>query len=421
MSRSLSVNLPAFQHYDCQNCTYCCRKLLVLITRAERDRILEAGWADRLPGQRLFYRYKRFARRPFMLAHRPDGACVFLGDNKLCRLHAETGIKTKPLPCRLYPFVPTPAIDGVRMDLRCDCLSVAYNKGRSLSVHARDIAQMVAELRMGPQLAAPAWRGWLRLSGREFAAVVEAFVRLVRPGSLDHRSRLRAGCLLLETLYELRPRKVRGERFAELMTLLADGAAMEAAQQTKPDRPLPRRVERLFGQWLFLHALAEDPQLARAGPITKLARSWRRYGQSRVFARGRGLVPRVQDQWPMATFEQLLAVRPAPDEALEPVCRFIQLKLDAHAFAGPAYYDHNVIRGLTALWLFPSIAGWLARLRAAGAGRDAMNAEDVTEGVRAAAATFGLSPVFDRLSERLRLGTLAQAGVPTGLLRRYGA
>jgi lysine-N-methylase len=356
-----------------------------------------------------------------MLTHRPDGACVFLGEDKLCRLHAETGVETKPLPCRLYPFAPTPAIDGVRVDLRCDCPSVAGNKGRSLAVHAEAVARMVAEMRAGPLLAAPAWRGSLRLSGRELPAVVEAFVRLLRRGPLDHRSRLRAGCLLLETQYEVRPRKVRGERFVELMALLSDGAAMEAAQQTKPDRPLPGRVERLFRQWLFLHAVAEDPQLAQAGLITKMTRSWRRYSQSRVFARGRGPVPRVQNDWPAVTFEQLLAVRPAPDEALEPVCRFMQLKLDAHAFAGPAYYDHNAIHGLTALWLFPAIAGWLARLRAAGAGRDAMLAEDVTAGVRTAAATFGLSPVFNRLSERLRLRTFAQAGVPTALLQRYGA
>ena len=50
-----------------------------------------------------------------------------------------------------------------------------------------------------------------------------------------------------------------------------------------------------------------------------------------------------------------------------------------------------------------------------------MNAEDVTEGMRAAAATFGLSPVFNRLSERLRLRTFTQPGVLTGLLQRYGA
>ena len=225
----------------------------------------------------------------------------------------------------------------------------------------------------------------------------------------------------METLYDVHPGKVRGERFEGLMILLSDGAAAAAAEEDRPAQPVRRRVEKMFRQWLFLHVLADDPQLVRAWLPTKIMRSWWRYGQSRAFGRGRGSVPRVQDYWPAVTFEHVLAVRPAPDEALEPVCRFIQLKLDAHAFAGPAYYGHDVIHGLTALWLFPAIAGWLARLRAAGAGRDAMNAEDVTEGARAAASTFGLSPVFDRFSERLRLRTLAQPGVPTELLRRYGA
>ena len=193
MSRSLPVLLPGFQHFDCHSCTDCCRKLLVLVTKAERNRILKAGWAERMPGKALFYRYRFFGRRPYMLAHRSDGACVFLGQDNLCRLHAETGPQIKPLACRLYPFVPTPAVDGVRMDLRCDCPSVAANKGRLLSVHAPDIAQMVAELRATPMLAAPTWRRSLKLSAREFSAVTEAFLRLIRKNPLGLRARLWAG------------------------------------------------------------------------------------------------------------------------------------------------------------------------------------------------------------------------------------
>jgi hypothetical protein len=80
-----------------------------------------------------------------------------------------------------------------------------------------------------------------------------------------------------------------------------------------------------------------------------------------------------------------------------------------------------VIRGLTALWLFPAIAGWFSRLHAAEAGRDAMSADDVLAGVQLAGGTFGASPVFARLSERFRLRALAQPGVPTALVARYGA
>ena len=205
------------------------------------------------------------------------------------------------------------------------------------------------------------------------------------------------------------------------MLLLSDGAAAEAAEEDRPVSPPSRRVERMFGQWLFLHALADDPRMVRVWLPTKIARSWYRYGQSRAFTRGSGPIPEVCPGWPRVTFEQLQAVRPASEEALEPVCRFIQLKLDAHAFAGPAYFGHDVIRGLTALWLFPAIAGWLARLRAAEAAHEAMTADDVLAGVRTAAGTFGASPVFARLSERLRLYGLAAPGVPTAMLVRYGA
>ncbi len=420
MARTLSLLLPGFQRFDCEGCTYCCRSPIVMVTHAERDRILQAGWAERLPGQRLFHRRRWLGRRPFMIAHRPDGACVFLGEDNRCRLHAETGLETKPLPCRLFPFVPVPACDGIRLDVRCDCPSAAANKGRSLSVHAQDIANMLAEMHARPLLAPPAWRGGLNLSTREFATVTEAFVRLLRRSSLDLRARLRAGCLLIETLSEVRPSKVRGERFVELMAMLSEGAATQAVEPPAIP-PLRQRSEKMFGQWLFLHAVTDDPRVMQAGRLARTRRSWRRYGQSRAFARGQGPVPEVCPGWPRVTFEQVKAVQPAPDEALEPICRFIHLKLDAHAFAGPAYYGYNVIAGLTALWLFPALAGFFARLRTTEAGRDTINADDVLQGVRTAAATFGTSPDFARLSERMRVRALAEPGVPSAFLARYGA
>lgn len=271
-----------------------------------------------------------------------------------------------------------------------------------------------------PMIAAPSWRGSLKLSSREFVAVTEAFLRLVRKNPLGLRDRLRAGCRLLETLYEVQPGRVRGERFEELMSLLSEGAVAQAGEAAVPGPSLRRRMDKLFGQWLFLHAVADDPRLVRAWLPVKILRSWRRYGQSRAFVRGCGPVPEVCPGWPRVAFEQVAAVQPAPEDALEPVCRFIQIKLDAHAFAGPAYYCHDVIHGLTALWLFPAIAGWFARLRAAGAGRAALIADDVVDGVRTAAATFGVSPVFARPSERFRLRALAVPDVPSALFARYG-
>ncbi|HSW46378.1 MAG TPA: YkgJ family cysteine cluster protein [Phycisphaerae bacterium] len=420
MSGSLTLHLPGFQRFDCHRCTHCCRDMLVPVTQSEMRRILDSGWSERLPGVTLFHRRGCLADRTHMLAHQPDGACVFLSKDNLCRLHAETGVDIKPLPCRLFPFMPASAIDGLRMDLRCDCPSVAVNKGRSLHVHAQELARLVGQMRLGPRLSAPAWSGRLRLNGREFAAVVEAFVRLLRGKALSPRDRLRAGCLLLDTLYEVRPHKVRGERFVELMALLSEGAETDAASRDSRPPTVPDRLDRLFRQWLFLHMLADDPHLLRAGRLARTRQSWRRYGQSRAFLRGCGTIPRLRDGWPDITFESVMQVRPAPDDALEPVLRFIRVKLDAHAFAGPGYYRHDMIRGLTALLMSPALVGWAARLRAAGAGRGALATDDVIEGLRTTAMTFGLSPLMSRLSERLRLRSLAVPGGPSGLLGRYG-
>jgi len=413
------IRLPLFQRFDCHSCTYCCRNLVVNVTEPERRRIMAAGWPQKIPDHPLFVAYRFHGRRLHRLAHR-DGRCVFLGNDGRCRLHAETGVDTKPLACRLYPFVPTPGADGVGLDLRCDCPSVAANKGRSLATHGRLIAELAAEVGARAMSEPPPWPGARSITAGEFDAVVEAFDSLLRRGSLLYRTRLRAGAQLLELLYTLRVRRIRDERFVELMELLSTSAAEEGEQGHPPGPVPPRRASRLFGEWLFLHAVTDDPAALDTSLSTKLARSWRRYGQARRFARGKGPVPPMAADWPNTTFETVASVAAAPDDALEPVTRILRLKLQAHAFAGPAYFRYDLLSGLTALWLMPALVGWFGRLGALAAGRHALTPEDVLEGLRRVHHTYGVSPVFGRISERLRLRTLSKPGVPTALLAAYG-
>jgi len=98
----------------------------------------------------------------------------------------------------------------------------------------------------------------------------------------------------------------------------------------------------------------------------------------------------------------------------------MQVKVDAHAFCGPRYYGVDVIHGLTALWLLPAITGWLARAVAVKRKQDKVVSEELIEGLRKAHHTFGVSPVFARISERLRLHAFARPGVPAGLLAIFG-
>ena len=440
MAASVPIHLPVFQRFDCHSCTYCCRQPIVPVNEQDRRRIVAAGWPDRMAGQEIFVPGGAGRRQGYRLARREDGACIFLGDDNRCRLHAETGAETKPLACRLFPFVIVPGVGGVRLDLRMDCPSVAANKGRTLSVHAGLAGKLAAESGITRSLpGVPAWGAQRPITEREFAALVCAFESVLRPTGLPLRVRLAAGCHLLDLLYDARIDKVRDERFVELLELLANAAMEQAKESAGTDtggarkidgapepgavrgQPLPARSGHLFRQWLFLHAILDDPEAVRSsGRLNRLAGHWRRYGQARRFAAGTGVVPRIRPHWPDTTFEAIDAVEPAGEEALEPVARALRLKLDAHAFAGPAYYGYDLLTGLTALWLLPAVIGWFARLAAIERGGHALSPDDVLTGVRQAHETFSVSPVFARVSERWRVRGLARPGVPAAILQRYG-
>lgn len=391
------------------------------ITPTERQTIVDAGWPARLPGQPLFVEY-RFGRRQLIrLAHQQDGACVFLSSEGKCRIHAETGVATKPLACRLYPYVPTPGVGSVRCDVRGDCPSVAANKGRSIRVHQAEILALAQELDTRVLSQAPAWQG-IRLEASEFDALVNSIEDVLCVRSLNYRSRLSAGAHLIDLLHSIRLQRVRGEKFVELMRLLTASAIEQAAstESSSSLQPASSRSLRLFRQWLFLHAIADDPTELDCGRVERLRRSWRRYGESRRFAREQGVVPALRPEWAGITFEQVRQVAPAPEEALEPLIRSMRVKVQAHAFAGPSYYGYELLPGLTALWLFPSVVGWMSRAQAVVKGRTHLAPNDLLEGLRQAQHTFGVSPVFGRISERLRLRALSQPGLPGALLGSFG-
>ena len=131
--------LPVVQAWDCHVSGSCCKEYLVTITDEERQRIEEQGWDPETDlGGLPPFRYSGWPwARKVHLNHRADGSCVFLGEGGKCRIHERFGYETKPLPCRLFPFVLVPAGDRWAVGLRFACPSVAENKGRPLPQHLR--------------------------------------------------------------------------------------------------------------------------------------------------------------------------------------------------------------------------------------------------------------------------------------------
>src|SRR6478736_6118333 len=91
----LPLELPTIQNWSCHNCGGCCRQHAIAITVEEHQRIAGQGWtaADGIPaGQPLFERLGWFPWSKWhRLAHQPYGACVFLDERGMCRIHAKFG------------------------------------------------------------------------------------------------------------------------------------------------------------------------------------------------------------------------------------------------------------------------------------------------------------------------------------------
>ena len=143
---SHKLELPTIQNWSCHSCTGCCRELDVEVTEAERQQLLDQNWsdADGMTGDGpVVVPFGRRGKR-YRLARAPDGACVFLDENGLCRIHSKHGEAAKPLACRLYPFAIHPSGNALRVSLRFDCPSVAANDGKPVTERRRELRHLAA-------------------------------------------------------------------------------------------------------------------------------------------------------------------------------------------------------------------------------------------------------------------------------------
>ncbi len=83
-------------------------------------------------------------RGRYRLAHQADGACVFLNEQGLCRIHAKFGEPAKPLACRVYPYAFHPVDRSLTVSLRFSCPSVVQNLGARVADQKGDLEQLAA-------------------------------------------------------------------------------------------------------------------------------------------------------------------------------------------------------------------------------------------------------------------------------------
>jgi lysine-N-methylase len=410
--------LPVLQNWDCQECTECCRQYLVAVTPEEKKRIDDQQWST-LPefqGRDQFVNRGSRRRPKHFLAHREDGACVFLGANNRCRIHEKFGSAAKPLACRVYPFMLVPAGDHWRVGLRFACPSAAENRGRPLSDHLGELRQYATGLETQESIPAdmppPALQGKQAVTWNDVILIARALSRVVGASGESMERKLRKCLALAHMCRQSKFDKITGERLEEFLEILTN--ALDTEVPPAADVPPPTSIGRvLFRQMLALYVRKDSGKhagIAKKGRLALLKAALQ-------FARGSGTVPQVHSLLPDTTFEKLEEpIGGLPPEADQLLVRYFQIKLESLQFAGKTNFNFTVWDGLESLVLVYPAVMWLARAFVPSRGKP----EAVRLALRIVDDSFGFHPLLGTSRQKLALNILSFRNEITRLIAWYG-
>ncbi|MDG1894215.1 MAG: YkgJ family cysteine cluster protein [Fuerstiella sp.] len=434
-----NLHLPVIQNWSCHNCGGCCREHLIEITDKEKRVIEKQQWtaADGISIARPVI--QQIGRNRYRLAHQDDGACVFLDDGGLCRIHAKFGESAKPLACRVYPYAVHPAgPNELAVSLRFSCPSVVQNLGPSVASQRAAIVPLSHEIVAGkhrdhdaPLIHNSPPHGVQQANWSDFRRFQTALDDCVADESVDLVVRLMRILAWLELVEQSQFTTIRGAKLDDYLQLVTTAAA-----KAQPDNDLPihrpnRMARIMFRLIAAQYARHDTAALVREGIGTRLAL----LNAALRFTTGLGRIPTLNESASVSrVFDVDKSDAPACSvrfSELEVPCggrrsdidelltRYMRVKIQGIHFCGPAQFQTSLLDGFRGLTLMYPVVMWLARLRAARRGAEQLDLADVQASLATADHNYGYSPALGTTSALKRVSLLSRMKQLTSLLSWY--
>ena len=391
----------ATQRYSCHGCGNCCRDFTVQLRDADLAKLRAQGWEERL-GMPVTTEF----RGTTYLRQREDGACVFLMEDGLCRIHREHGFAEKPVACQLFPFVLVPDDVRTHVGISFACQSVRENKGAELRSHLQEVDRMsrgVPETRVATYSALLS--DAMSAKDGELDALRMSLDRMLAREDIVLRDRFDGLAWIAASLGKAKLAEVRANRFGELVAVLA-GAVPAELEHIQLGPALPKQL-RLLRQAAY--ARLEDVQVNQAKSRGRWRTVLAQLLASRAFTRGKGRAPSVArgllDGLDFAAIASVPTLSESPDrDAIDQLLsRYARATLLGNRGWGAGYYGWPAVRGLQALVLNIACTAWLARALAAKRGHAAATIDDVRDALGRIDRHAGRAPWLGSVGERLRL------------------
>ena len=433
----LPIYIPKLQgqKYSCHGCGSCCRDFTVQLTDTDLQKLNEQSWKERL-GQDYVVKFRGHS----WLKQTDDGACVFLGDNGLCKVHAEFGLEAKPLACQFFPFMLSPNVRDTHVGISFACGSVVASKGAELESHRGDVRRM-SELLPASAPMPVHLQGKLIASESEVATIETALDGWLCKKNISPALRYQGLAWLITSLLQANLGNVRGEKFRQLVSTLSDAVEQELPLLDWPE-PTPR-AWKLLRQAVFTRI--EDPKIGDLLKRGKVASVFGQWSRSRKWAAGTGITPQTAgfSSIDFARFESTAGVfanqvdgdgqpqmTPMHDASTHSLaaqsCAVMLQQPDAAAMDdllqrwiratilggrawGSGLYGLPIDQGLGLIMVNLLTALWLARFHAAGRGAQHVSLLDLQVAVGRVDRTSGRAVWLATAGERLRVKWLSHS------------
>jgi lysine-N-methylase len=355
--------LPIIERWDCHSCGFCCRSTKFELSPQDRKRLSEQKWEDHpdFHGAKIVTEHG-WLRKYYQLGKRPDGSCIFLTDDNLCRIHCELGEEAKPLVCRLFPFQLVPLEEFAYVTVRQYCPSAAADKGRPLAEHLPYVAHLAeqGELALRP-IKLPAIVPGCTRSWKELLLVADCLDRLLQDDRYPIARRLVHGVEFCNLLERSGLSAISGDELEALLSRLTGKAtADERSGEVFLHPRRPERVARLlFRQILFEYLRLHPDYHARR----TWSERWRLARGAAAFARGTSPSEFAGEHFSATTFAALeRPVGEISDDIRRPLDRFFEKATTARQYLLLGDTSWTLVDGFRALAVSHAAAMWLLRL-----------------------------------------------------------
>lgn len=348
------------ERWSCHQCGNCCRGSLVYLSEPEVARIRDQGWEEEpdLAGKRLLV--KTGSRtRPYRLAHRADGTCVFLGEDGLCRIHAKFGYEAKPTICQVFPLQLIPQEKQAILTTRRACPSAAADKGVPVADHMPFIKQLVSDgrLRAAP-IAAPLLKSGERRDWKTARAVLQCAAELLQDERFPPVRRLVHVLQFAGLFNKAQTRPLEDRKIWELARTLTD-LAPDESKMFFEQRQEPKAYSKVMFRLMAIECARLHPK------VTHKPRWSSRLQLMRIAFKvvvGRGRTPLIDATFPDTTFESLEQPLGALSlDVYRPLSRLIETNAASTMYAIAERGDWTIVESIRALAVLYPVGLWLLR------------------------------------------------------------